>query len=49
MVDLGEGLKELNGFATRVGGWVEEHPHTSRGNGDEIGGLWRRNWEGDNI
>ena len=25
-----------------VGGWVEEHPHISRGRGDGIKGLWGR-------
>jgi hypothetical protein len=28
------------------GGWGE-HPH--RGRGWEVGGLWKGNWEGDNI
>jgi hypothetical protein len=27
-------------------GWVDEHPHRSRGRGDRIGALWRGNWEG---
>jgi hypothetical protein len=27
------------------GGWVEEHPHRSRGRGDEIGGYLRGDLE----
>jgi len=30
----------------RVGGWVGEHPHRSRGRRDRIGGLQRGNQEG---
>jgi hypothetical protein len=25
-----------------VGGWVEEHPHRSRGRENGIGGFWKR-------
>ena len=27
----------------RVGGWVQEHPHKSMGEGEWDGGLWRGN------
>ena len=36
----------IEGGKVEVGGWVEEHPHRSRGREDGIGGLWEgRNWE----
>jgi hypothetical protein len=36
----------IEGREVGVGGWVEEHPHRSRGREDGIGGLWEgRNWE----
>ena len=39
---------ECQGWEVKVSGWMEEHPH-SRRRVYEIGGLWRGNWEGDNI
>jgi hypothetical protein len=33
----------------RVDGWVEEHPHRSRGEGDRIGGFWEGGDKGKGI
>ena len=33
----------IEGGEVGVGGWVEEHPHRSRGREDGIGGFWE--WE----
>ena len=30
----------IEGREVGVGGWVEEHPHRSKGREDEIGCLW---------
>jgi hypothetical protein len=30
----------IEGGEEGVGGWVEEHPHRSRGREDGIGGFW---------
>jgi hypothetical protein len=32
-----------------VDGWVEEHPHRSRGRGDRIGGCGEETGKGDNT
>jgi hypothetical protein len=32
-----------------VGGWVEEHPHRSRGREDVIGGFWEDGKQGKGI
>ena len=37
-----DGLWGINGKEVGVGGWVEEHPHRSRGREDEIRGI--RGW-----
>jgi hypothetical protein len=34
---------EFEGGKVRVGGWVEEHPHRSRGREGVLGGFWE--WE----
>jgi hypothetical protein len=35
--------REIEGGEVGVGGWVEEHPHRSRGREDGIGGFQGRN------
>jgi hypothetical protein len=39
------------GWEVGVDGWVEEHPHSSKGVGNWIGGLggWGKTWKGGNI
>jgi hypothetical protein len=32
--------REIKDGEMGVGGWVEEHPHRSRGRMDGIGGFW---------